>query len=539
MALTHFISRLPDKPGVYRFFGARGELLYIGKAKALKKRVQSYFRKNATLEASKRRMVTRVRKIETTITANEAEALFLEATLIKKHKPPYNIVLRDDKSFAYIHIPVHEEFPTVELTRRVRSDRGRYFGPYLSSRSVRGTLKLLKHLFLFRTCRSHRGRPCFDFHLGRCTGPCDDRITPDAYRQTVVTPIIRFLTGDTNGVLKNLREQMNAAAFNRQYEFAARLRDRIRDVEHIAERQAVVGSRSEHYDVASIASHRTWAGVNLFLVRNGALLDQRRFMISKPLDTSDSEALGKFIEQYYALSAERPKNILTALPVPHAKRLGTLLHASLHEAQRGKKRRLAVTGTENAKQWLEDRLATQLDDENKARRALEGLMAAINLPKRLKRIECFDVSNIHGKYAVGSMVVFVNGRPEKSQYRKFTIRSKVRPDDPAMMAEVLTRRMRHTEWPTANLIILDGGKGQLSVVHRALAKTKTVPPLMALAKREEEIFLPNRAASIRLAHDSDALFLLQRIRDEAHRFAITFYRKKHRKSIMQNAKFRM
>lgn len=539
MTFTRFIARLPDRPGVYRFFGADGNLLYIGKAKALKKRVQSYFRENAFLDASKQRMVKRIASIETTLTANEAEALFLEATLIKKHKPPFNILLRDDKKFAYIHITLDEEFPTAELSRGIRSSKGRYFGPYLSSRSVRGTLKLLKHLFRFRACQPHRGRPCFDYHLGRCAGPCDDRIAPAEYHATVVAPIIRFLQGDTRTVIKDLRSQMQAAAYKRQFEFAGRLRDRIRDVERIAERQAVVGSRREHHDIASIASHRTWAAVNLFLVRNGTLIDQRRFMVMKPEETSEPEALGGFLEQFYALSAERPKNVLTSIDIPNAAILSSLLHMVVKRAQRGKKRRLATTGTENARMWLEDQLAKQLDDENKARRALEGLMKAVGLSKRPKRIECFDISNIHGKHAVGSMVVFENGRPEKSKYRKFTIRSKTRPDDPSMMAEVVARRMAHSEWRMADLIILDGGKGQLSIVRHALRARKDVPPMVALAKREEEIFLPNRSSPILLPQNNDALFLLQRIRDEAHRFAITFYRTKHRKEIIQKAKFKM
>lgn len=525
---TH--NTLPLKPGVYLFHNAQDEVLYVGKAKSLKRRVASYFQNGRALEPSKRIMVGRIARIEYIVTTTEHEALLLESTLIKRHRPPFNVVFRDDKSFLFIKVTLGEEYPTIATSRRLSNDGSRYFGPYTSAASVHATLKLLKRIFAYRTCTPHTGKPCFDVHLGRCLGPCANAITPNDYQQRVVDPILAYLSGRTGDVIRKQGAEMERAARRREFERAAMLRDRVHALRRVAERQAVISPKRERYDVVSLARDRGWTAVNLFRVREGKLQEKQSFLLQQPQEASDGEILGSFAFQFYSLAPDRPRELVTRVLLKNASEFQRLLGVHIQRAERGKKRRLADLGTENAREYLERRKAEWLSDTEKARRALEGLTTALELASVPRRIEAFDISNIQGTNAVGSMVVFENGLAKKDAYRKFTITHAGKPDDTAMLAEVVRRRLLRSDWPVANLILLDGGKGQLSTVLRATHGFPNRPTMVALAKREEELFLPDNNKPVMLPKDSETLFLIQRLRDEAHRFAITFYRGKHRKA---------
>lgn len=523
-------QHLPDKPGVYVFRDAKEHVLYVGKAKNLKKRVSSYFQKKNSLEPSKRLMVKKIADIDYTVTSTEVEALLLESTLIKKHEPPYNIILRDDKYFLYIKIPLHQEFPTVEAVRRVSHDKAKYFGPFTSAIAVRSTLKLLKQLFQYRICTPHQGKPCFDVHLHRCAGPCADLITPLEYRTQVVRPILDFLHGKASEIEKRFAVEMQQAAKQKDFEHAAVLRDRLRAIGKVTEQQKVIAPNFERFDIISLARDRDWAAINLFPVRVGKLQQKQNFILHQPPETKDAEIIASFLEQFYPRSMDKPKTLFVGATLPGQSVLGKLLGVKISVPERGRKFQLWRLGNENARDFLERRRATHFADTNKARVALERLSQALGLGKIPERIECFDISNIQGVNAVGSMVVFAHGLPEKKEYKKFSIGISGKPDDFKMMAEVLVRRLKHEDWKKPDLIILDGGKGQLSTVLKATQELRKGIPIIALAKREEELFLPGIAEPVLLPRGSEELFLVQRIRDEAHRFAITFYRSKHSKA---------
>ncbi len=521
---------LPDKPGVYVFRDAKEHVLYVGKAKNLKKRVLSYFRKQNHLEPSKNIMVGKIADIDYTVTDSEVEALLLEATLIKKHAPPYNIILRDDKYFLYIKITLADEYPTVLAVRRVSHGKAKYFGPFTSAQAVRNTLKLFKVLFQYRTCTPHQGKPCFDVHLHRCTGPCADAISPEEYRKQVVQPILDFLHGKAGDIEKHFAEEMQTAAKRKDFERAAVLRDRLRAISKVTEQQKVVAPNFERFDIVSLARDRDWAAINLFLVRVGKLQQKLNFILHQPPETKDADIVASFLEQFYPQAVDKPKTIFAGSTLPDQQHLGRLLGVKIAVPKRGRKYQLWRLGNENAQEYLERRRATYLADANKARLALERLSQKLGFGKIPNRIECFDISNIQGTNAVGSMVVFERGLPEKKEYKKFSVSISGKPDDFKMMAEVVTRRLKHADWEKPDLIILDGGKGQLSTVLNATKGLRKGIPIIALAKREEELFLPGISGSIVLPRGSEELFLVQRIRDEAHRFAITFYRSKHGKA---------
>jgi len=528
-------KRLPHQPGVYIFHDEREAVLYVGKAKDLFRRVSSYFQRTATLEPSKQLMVPKIDEIEFIITASEIEALLLEATLIKKHRPPYNVILRDDKNFLYLRVTLEDEYPTVIATRRVTARSSRFFGPYTSAASVHATVKLLKRVFLFRTCEPHRGKPCFDLHLGRCLGPCADAISPTAYRRRVVRPILRFLSGQADEIIRQLKKEMAIAVKKKEFEQAARLRDRLFALKRISERQSMIAPRRDRFDVVSMARDRDWTAINLFHIRDGKVMQKQNMLLEQPPETPDAVVLRSFLDQFYSLSIDRPKEVVVRDLPDEADAVRRLLGFRVHAPRRGRKRQLVATGETNAQEYLERRKEEWLTDAERNRKALEALTTALGLRAVPRRIEAFDISNIQGVNAVGSMVVFENGQPKKSDYRKFTIRAEQRPDDFAMLAEMLGRRLRHPDWPRPDLIILDGGKGQLSTVLTATRELLNRPPFVALAKREEELFLPNQPMPVLLPRGSAGLFLVQRIRDEAHRFAITFFRGKHRKTAKQSA----
>lgn len=517
---------LPSKPGVYLFHGLTDEILYVGKAIRLRDRVASYFQKNNQLWPAKQRMVEQIQRIEHILVRSETEALLLESTLIKKHRPKYNILLKDDKNFQYIKIALGEKFPSVSTVRRISLDGSRYFGPYTSGLSVRRTLRLLKRLFPYKSCNNPPDVPCFDFQLKRCLGHSVGPGSVTRY-QRVIQKLIRFLEGHTGDVLKDMKQQMEAAVRRRDFETAAIARDRLQALDHVLEQQTVISPRGGNFDLLGLARGEGLAAVTLFQVRQGKLVQRDNFMLQQTKDQADASVLVAFIEQYYSQSASHPPEIFTGATLPE--QAGQALQLRVRRTQRGLKARLLKTASENAQDYLQRERIRWVSEERRAELGLKHLTEALKLERPPQRIEMYDISNVQGQYAVGSMVVFENGLPKNNHYRKFKIKSVRGANDVAMLSEVLRRRFAHSgdgAWPNPQLILLDGGKPQLSVVTRTVKNLPKVP-IGALAKEQEELFLPSRATPLRLPHDSPGLHLLQRIRDEAHRFAIGYYRKRH------------
>ncbi len=549
------LKSLPQKPGVYLYHDENDVVIYVGKAVNLRSRVSSYFRKSANLSLAKEQMVSLIERIEHIIVRSETEALLLESTLIKKYRPKYNVLLKDDKFFQYIKIHLKDRFPQVETVRKVTIDGSRYFGPYTSGLAVRQTMRLLKRLFPYKSCNNDIDTPCFDYQLGRCLGHDTGPDSETKYHDVIIR-LIDFLEGKTGTVLSDLKKDMKQAAKHRDFEAAAIYRDRFQALQHIIEQQTVITPRRDSFDVLSLTRRDEIAAVNQFQVRQGKLVQRDQFMLQHVRDSSDAEILSAFIEQYYSQSTVHPSHIFTPVDIPIS--VGNALQLHILKAQRGLKRKLVITGQENAADYLKREQERWLSEESKAKLGLEELANALKLEGTPQRIEMFDISHFQSTNVVASMVVFENGLPKKSDYRKFTIRDTRIPDDQHRLAEVVRRRFSHhrageeripptrtalslskgggTEggpekeaWPLPDLLLLDGGKGQLSVVIKNVPGLTQHVPVAALAKENEELFIPGRASPIRLPVGSQELFLIQRIRDEAHRFAIGFYRKKHRR----------
>lgn len=550
--MSDFLSiarSLPKKPGVYLYHNNKDEVIYVGKAINLRNRVSSYFTKSNQLSPPKQIMITEIGWMEHILVKTETEALLLESTLIKKFRPKYNVLLKDDKFFQYIKIALADDFPQVSTVRRITLDGSRYFGPYTSGFAVRHTLKLLKRLFPFKSCNNKPEVPCFDYQLGRCLGHDTGPDSRERYRD-IIKKLLRFLEGETGGLLRQMKADMLAASKRRDFEMAALFRDRLGAFHHILEQQTVITTRRENFDVLALARVEDLAAVNLFQVRQGKLVQRDQFILQHIRDQADADILGAFIEQYYTQSTNHPADIYSPVTLPT--RIGQALQLRLHQAQRGLKRKLVAMGTENAEDYLRRERDRWLSDEAKAHLGLTELARALNLPNPPKRIEMYDVSHHQSAHVVGSMVVFTNGLPKKSDYRKFTIKNTKIPDDQHRLAEILQRRFARRAgaeedmvidvatgrtssadpdvWPLPDLLLLDGGKGQLSVVLKSVPGLAQHVPVAALAKEHEELFVPGRSSPIRLPAGSQELFLIQRIRDEAHRFAIGFYRAKHRRA---------
>ncbi|MDD5566738.1 MAG: excinuclease ABC subunit UvrC [Patescibacteria group bacterium] len=548
-SLKNRLKSLPKKPGVYIFKNAKGSILYVGKAKNLKSRVASYFQKSNSLEASKRLMVTQIADLEYIIVDSETEALFLETTLIKRHHPPYNIIMRDDKYFIYIKINLAEDFPSVSLVRRIVKDQARYFGPYQSAKIVRLTLKHLKKIFPIKTCKNKPEDPCFDFRLHRCAGHLTSPASRSEY-QAIIKNFIHFLEGRSEGVLVELRRSMSEASKQQHFEKAAEARDRITAIERVLERQKVILQTNNNLDLISLVRERALAGINLFAFREGKLISRKNFILKNIQDEKNPFLLASFVEQYYTQSTEHPKQVIFRELPDRREEIEKLLQLKFKTAERGKLFQLLKLGEANARDALAKSRVEDEASQTQLDQALADLAKFLHLAEPPRRIETYDISNIQGVNAVGSMVVFEAGLPKKSDYRKFKIKTVSGANDPAMLAEILQRRFGHlaeaspATWPKPDLILLDGGKGQLNIVRGVLAKlngVRGVPaehrfsiPLAALAKRNEELFLPGKKNPILLPPDSPALFLVQRMRDEAHRFAIGFYRKTHRRQSIKS-----
>jgi excinuclease ABC subunit C len=544
------LRRLPATPGVYLFRGERGDVLYVGKAKSLRPRVRSYFQAGSSdTRPGIRQMAGRVVDVETIVTRTEVEALHLEQNLVKRHRPPFNVRLRDDKSFPYIAVTVEDEYPRVMFTRE-RHRRGVvYFGPYANAKKVRETLDVLNRVFRYRPCEGpkpgrHSGIPCLDFHIERCFAPCVGYISKEDYRE-IIEGVIEFLSGDDRPIRRRLAEQMREAAAEERFEDAARYRNRLRAVERLSERQAVERRSIGTIDVIGVAVSPERAAVQVFPLREGRMVDRYSFHLENAAGEELGEVLEQFCLEYYGSAPSVPPQILVPREAGDTDALEAFLterrgsRVEVRKPERGEKRRLLDLAMQNAELALQSE--TFVSETRRQRRveALEELREALNLESLPIRIECFDISNIQGREIVGSMVVFEEGLPKKAHYRKFTVRGLDGQDDFAAMREVISRRFSRLaadpssdDWnesfaSTPNLVVIDGGKGQLSAALAAMQELD-LPRVaaIALAKRIEEVFVPGRADAILLDEHSAGLQLLQRIRDEAHRFAITFHRQR-------------
>jgi len=531
------IVSIPQKPGVYLFKNATGDTLYIGKAIRLQSRVASYFHTTPSHAPHKQLMVPKIKKVEYIITSSETEALLLESNLIKKHQPPYNIDLKDDKNFQYIKITTTEEFPRVFTVRNVLKDKNKYFGPYVSGSSVKQTLQLLRKLFPHRNFPKAPSRQHIKYLIDRYPnlhGPRD----PNEYQKTIER-IIDFLHGHYGDIQKGLTSQMAAASEKHEYEKAATIRDKIQAIQRLSEKQKVVTVKTENMDIVSVATEHTTSVINVFRIRNGKLIDKQNLILRHAADDEPSSVVQAFVQQYYTHVTDIPSTIVLPIVLPNTKTIEKTFCVKILVPQRGHKKQLLKLGHENASAYLTQQKESWERDETMIKKALEELRRHVLLSKPPQRIEIFDISNIQGTNAAGSMVVFINGKPTKKWYRKFKIKTISGSNDTAMMAEVLSRRFNHqqledpeqsrvatTKWPKPDLIILDGGKGQLNAVLKTI---KQRIPVIAIAKRNEDLYLPQRKNPINLPTHSPALHLIQRMRDEAHRFAITFYRKIHEK----------
>ena len=539
------LKGIPAKPGVYLFRDAKGTPLYVGKAKSLRSRVRSYFR-GGDARLGLDRLIERVEQIDVIVTSTEVEAFHLEQNLIKRHRPTFNVRLRDDKSYPYIAVTVEDEYPRVMFTRE-RHRRGVvYFGPYASAKKVRETLDVLNRVFPYRPCEGpqpgrHSGIPCLDYHIERCLAPCVGYVTREDYR-AIVDRVIEFLSGDSRPVLRELEEKMRDAAERQEFEAAARYRNRLTAVRHLAERQAADKRAIGTVDVIGIAARDRTAAVQVFPLRGGRLVDRHTFYLENEAAEDVPQLLESFCLEYYGGAPSIPPLIVVPSEAEATEALSGYLSdlrgskVEVRPARRGEKRRLQELAQANAELALE---SDRADRERKRLRrveALEELRECLNLESLPLRIECFDISTIQGESPVGSMVVFQDAVPKKAHYRKFGIKGVEGQDDFAMMAEVISRRFARAREVTAerydegfaavpNLVVVDGGKGQLKAALAAL-QAYDLPrvALIALAKREEEVFVPGRSEPIALARDSAGLQLLQRIRDEAHRFALGFHR---------------
>ena len=530
------LKLLPDSPGVYIMKDARGKIIYVGKAIVLKNRVRQYFQSSRNQAPKVRAMVSHVADFETIMTANEVESLILEANLIKKHRPRYNIRLKDDKSYPYVKVTVQEEYPRVFITRRVLRDGARYFGPYTNVTALRDSLKLLKRLFPLRTCRTMPDRPCLEYHIKRCLAPCVGKVTEEDYR-AMIRAVLLFLEGRTDDVERELEHRMALAAEAYHFETAARLRDQLAAVRKAAERQNIVTGAGDQ-DAIGMARSAVGVCVQIFFIRGGKMIGREHFLLRGSEEESDADILRAFLEQYYNQATFVPREVLLPHEIDAAAR--EIIERWLAEKkgggkvalltpQRGTKRDIVTMATGNAEKFLADEETRRSLADEQTLGAVEELGRYLGLKKPPRRMECFDISHNQGQETVASMVVFEDGMPKKSDYRRFKIRSaEGKPDDFLSMREVTTRRyvgLPADELP--DLIIIDGGKGQLSSaleIIRNEAGHKDVP-VVGLAKQFELIFTEGNSEPVELPRRSQSLYLVQRIRDEAHRFAITFHRK--------------
>ena len=570
-AVLHQVHELPERPGVYIMRDARGDVIYVGKATRLRDRVRSYFGSARSLEPKVHALADLVRTIDHVVTRNEAEALHLEATLVKRHQPLYNVRLKDDKHYPYLKVDVQHPWPRVTITRRVEDDGARYFGPYASAGSVRRTLDVVKKLFPWRSCTKEitgtDPRPCLDYYIKRCIAPCTAFCTPEEYAD-VIRQTVLFLEGRSDEVMKHVRAEMDAASEALEFERAARLRDQAEAIRRVTERQQMATTTPLDADVFAMARQDDEACVQAFFVRGMVVADTDSFMLEGTQDASDAEVQSAFLAQFYESATYVPATVLLSVEPADRPEMEAMLRERRGRAVevavpvRGERRGLVAGAEENARESLRTHQVRWIADRDKTEAALSLLQEELDLPTRPNRIECYDISTIQGTNTVASMVVFRDGHPATNQYRRFRIKTVEGQDDFASMKEVLGRRFKSiadrrkreralalaqaaaavevvpteaaeappeaepSPWDEVpDLVIIDGGKGQLSAVLDVMRNLDLRDvPVCGLAKQEEEIFVADVSESIVLPRTSDALYLVQRIRDEAHRFAITYHR---------------
>ncbi|HHT85171.1 MAG TPA: excinuclease ABC subunit UvrC [Firmicutes bacterium] len=552
--LAEHVNGLPGSPGVYVFRGEGGEILYVGKAINLKNRVRSYFGSNLPVKTEA--LMSRVEGLEIIVVDSEAEAFILESNLIKKHRPRYNILLRDDKQYPYLRINLNDQWPTVSVVRRMSKDGARYFGPFTRSGSVRETLSFLRRIFPYRTCSdrslAQATRPCLNYHIGRCLGPCTGEISRDEYMETI-NEVVKFLEGRHKDVRKRLEKRMLELASNLDFENAARVRDRIQALDDVTERQKVVLNDMKDRDVLGLARSGKYAFVALLPVREGKLMGREGFVLTGSELDDDREVIRAFITQYYPKAPFVPREIVIPVALEDEDEINRYIGTKLRTPKRGVFKELVEMASENATAMMDTSMPKYKREAGEYLQAMEDLARALDLPGLPMRIEGYDISNISGKEAVASMVVLYNGKPEKSSYRRFRIKTGDKPNDVAMMQEALWRRfksglddrvksegqgntlLRQSKFAVfPDLVIVDGGKGQANAAKQVLDELGLSIPVAALAEKNEELFLPGAKEPIILARDSGALFLVIRLRDEAHRFALSYHRKLRKKKTLQS-----
>ncbi|MGD9118949.1 MAG: excinuclease ABC subunit UvrC [Dehalococcoidia bacterium] len=545
------IRGLPTTPGVYLFKDAEGTIIYVGKAASLRHRVGSYFGSGQKLTPKIRRLVSQIADLEHFVTASEQEALILELNLIKQHHPRYNVSLKDDKTFPYLKIDHGEEWPRVHITRTLKANGGRYFGPFASAKSIKQTLKLLKGIFPFRSCtRQITGndpRPCLEYDIGHCLAPCIGKTDRREYDE-VIRQLILFMEGKQEKVVRQLEDSMNKAAERMDFERAARLRDQIQAVEAVVEGQRIAAKTKGEQDVIAFSAERDRAYVQVFFIRNGQLIGRESFVLQGTRYEEPSRIMSSFIQQFYAFAPHIPPFLLLQHPVEDKDTLQPWLSdrrggtVKIQVPQRGSKKQLVDIVAQNAKQGLEQLKIKQLAAPKVLAAALEEIKEALKLPKSPKRIEGYDISDIQGMAAVGSLVVFEKGKPKPAHYRRFKIKTIRGADDYAMLSEVLKRRFKRAEAATGSwaikpdLVLIDGGKGQLNAAVATMREMGAGNiPAVGLAKENEELFVVGRAKPVVLPPSSPGLQLLQRLRDEAHRFALGYHHRVHRKQTFASA----
>ncbi len=543
MTLSQKLENLPTNPGCYLYKDKEGTIIYVGKAVNLRNRVRSYFHKSADHSPKTKRLVAQIADMEWIVTDTELEALILECNLIKKHRPKYNIRLRDDKHYPYLQLTTSEPFPRLLITRRVKQgDGNKYFGPFTNSHAVYETSRMVYRLFPLVTCRKYwtnteNQKPCLYHHMGRCPeAPCANLADKGRYGQAV-KDVELFLSGRQDKLIKDMERQMEAAAEDLQFERAAKLRDQINSLRTVAERQKVVNTTQGDQDVIAVVNDEAGACVQMFFIRGGKLIGQEHFLLEGGEDGLE-EATSEFVKQYYQDASFVPSEILLPAHVEEMEIMESWLRqkkgakVTIQAPKQGEKKRLIEMAATNARLALDQIKAQSAAEQDRADTALRQLSEALDMPDNLlTRIEAYDISNVQGRHAVGGMIVFERGKPKKAEYRRFKIENPSGdPNDFAMMYEVLTRRFSQMAdgnpkfTPEPDLILIDGGKGQLNVAQDAMKQFGYDFPMIGLAKQFELVFVPGRDEPIELPRNSPALFLLQRVRDEVHRFAITYHR---------------
>ena len=546
----HFEAKLralPAKPGVYLFKDKEGKVIYVGKAASLKGRVRSYFGATSNLSSKIQQLVSKVQNFDLIVTNSEQEALILECDMIKKYTPRYNVSLKDNKTFPYLKIDINEDWPRVYITRRIQKDGARYFGPFAGAGSVRKTLRLIKKIFPYRSCSKHIDgedrRPCLDYYIHQCLGPCVGVVERGEYRE-VINQVILFLQGKQELILRELNAKMKTAAQQLQFERAASLRDQISAIEEVIEGQRIAMKLKGEKDVIGLAQNEEQAYVELFSIRDDKLVSQDHFVMEGIQGESPEQIITSFVKQYYASASYIPRLILLQYPVDEAAVLSQWLRqqrrgrVELQVPQRGAKKKLVDTAAENAARGVQFAQTEEMKLEVVSS-GLQELKNKLRLPKLPRRIECYDVSNIQGALAVSSMVVLEKGRPKPAYYRRFRIRTVAGADDYAMIRETLRRRFKRGltsagAWAIIpDMVLIDGGKGQLNAALEVRKELRLDSiPMVSLAKEDEEVFMPGNPQPAHIAKDSPALRILQRARDEAHRFAISYHRKlRHKQGI--------